>query len=637
MDTRYRDVHTRTIRGNGRIQPAPNSITGRRPPDSGWSQGGSGCASWDPVARMPRRPLHYINTVLSGPRLSPPPAKRPSTHSDMAASVRPRQIVILCDGTGKNGEFDHSRDQPTTNIWQLYQAIQPVDDDYVEYLPGVGAENEKATTSDLLARTFGHTAVHSIRKIYLTIAREYKDGDCLSLFGYSRGAFIVRKVASLIGAFGLITDQALFDKYWKSIEHKLPGKRNPPRPKDPRRIPISCLGVWDTVGAVRPLVIRETLNLLTLPDNDLPDIVQSAFHAVAYHENRKLFDVALFDGPATEKQRFKQTCFPGSHSDVGGGGEELKRARNPLPELTLRWMMDNMPAAINRRTIKLATEIPTTHRLSSAFHTSPAWKRIPDTFFRREYLPDTDGFQPHRVFKGLPSPNSPYLLDHEWDLIEYEEAQGEEQMPTLVPKKKSTMRRFTDMVRSNTRPAPAPISIPVPPMSSIPSTTEPEPLRRPAGLHTRPDSESTQQTDTTTDEPADTASTPRTSILSIDLEPVIPEECKDDSVPEHEPENERESIVEKKEPVSVPVIEERQSLPAPVVEEEPVPTPVVEKEPVVEKVVEPVVASEPISEKPKSETEKTPPAPVLNPRAKPKKGIIRRIKGFFRKTLCAGR
>ncbi|QRV87171.1 hypothetical protein RhiJN_15189 [Ceratobasidium sp. AG-Ba] len=570
---------------------------------------------------MPRRPLHYINTFLSGPTrlVSSPPVNFPSTIFDMAASVRPRQIVILCDGTGKNGEFDHSRDQPTTNIWQLYQAIEPVDDDYVEYLPGVGAENEKATTSDLLARTFGHTAGNPLDQEDLSDHRPRIQGR---LFGYSRGAFIVRK-----GAFGLITDQALFDKYWKSIEHKLPGKRNPPRPKDPRRIPISCLGVWDTVGAVRPLVIRETLNLLTLPDNDLPDIVQSAFHAVAYHENRKLFDVALFDGPATEKQRYKQTCFPGSHSDVGGGGEELKRARNPLPELTLRWMMDNMPAAINRRAIELATEVPTTHRLSSAFHTSPAWKRIPDTFFRREYLPDTDGFQPHRVFKGLPSPNSPYLLGHEWDLIEYEEAQGEEQMPAFVPKKKSTMRRFTDMVRSNTRPAPAPISIPIPPMPSIPSTTEPEPLRRPTGLHTRPDSESTQQTDTTTDEPADTASTPRTSILSIDLEPAIPEECKDDSVPEHEPENERESIVEKKEPVPVPVIEEQQ----------PVAAPVVEKEPVVEKVVEPVVASGPITEKPKSETEKTPPAPVSNPRAKPKKGVIRRIKGFFRKTLCAGR
>ncbi|KAG9096728.1 hypothetical protein FRC06_008394, partial [Ceratobasidium sp. 370] len=369
--------------------------------------------------------------------------------NDGVEPPRPRHIVILCDGTGKNGRHDSDKKEPTTNIWRLYQAIKPQAGDIVEYVPGVGADNAKVTAADLLARTFGHTAVVSIRKIYMTIARNYKDGDSISLFGYSRGAFIVRKVASLIGALGLITNEAEFDKYWKSMEHKLPGKRrSTPRPLNPRVVPISCLGVWDTVGAVRPLVIRETLNLLTLPDDDLPDIVQSALHAVAYHENRKLFDVVLFDGNNSDKQLCKQTLFPGCHSDVGGGGDKPKAGRNILPDVTLDWMMKNMPQTIQVALgEKLESEVPKWYPLDSAFHAGPSWKRIPDKLYRREYLPDVNGLLRHRSLSGLPSPDSPHLLTHDWELVDYPDEEVENVKPAA---KQSLMRRFTAKVKSAT-------------------------------------------------------------------------------------------------------------------------------------------------------------------------------------------
>ncbi|KDN36952.1 hypothetical protein RSAG8_10486, partial [Rhizoctonia solani AG-8 WAC10335] len=55
-----------------------------------------------------------------------------------------------------------------------------------------------------------------------------------------------------------------------------------------------------------------------------------AFHALAFHENRMRFRVILFEGPG----KGKQVWFPGSHSDVGGGGKELD-----LPKSSLLWLL----------------------------------------------------------------------------------------------------------------------------------------------------------------------------------------------------------------------------------------------------------------------------------------------------------
>ncbi|KAG8740777.1 hypothetical protein FRC12_015878, partial [Ceratobasidium sp. 428] len=316
-------------------------------------------------------------------------------------SPRARQIIILCDGTGKNGAIDPHRPKPipVTNIWRLYEAVKPgakEAGDLVKYVPGVGGDNKDVATKDWLARAFGHTAVVSIREIYMYIANNYKEGDNISLFGYSRGAFIVRKVASLIGVLGLIRDVDMFNTYWKNLEHKLPGKRRAKLPQNVKPVPISCVGVWDTVGTIiRPLLLRPVLNLLTLPDDDLPEVVQSALHVVAYHENRKLFDVTLWkDRPDNDwvmagedtKSKLRQTLFPGCHSDVGGGGEPKEDSEdgpNVLPDVTLNWMLRNMPQTIShtlRDPLKL--KVSKECQLMSAFHDGPFWKRIPDSLFR---------------------------------------------------------------------------------------------------------------------------------------------------------------------------------------------------------------------------------------------------------------
>ncbi|KAG8772733.1 hypothetical protein FRC12_002915 [Ceratobasidium sp. 428] len=449
-------------------------------------------------------------------------------------SARPRHIIILCDGTGKNGVRDADLAWGSvTNIWRLYQAVKPGADkagDLCMYVPGVGSENFEVGT--MLAQMFGHTVVVSIRDIYLTIAQNYKEGDSINLFGYSRGAFIVRKVASLIGVLGLIPDVNRFDKYLESMQRTFFGKHRVKLPKNVKPVPISCIGVWDTVGAItHRFLLRPIQNLLTLPDDDLPDIVQSALHAVAYHENRKNFHVTLWKGfdrhiyilthlLAPDTNFLSQTLFPGCHSDIGGGG--LEHGYNTLPDVTLDWMLRHMPQTITRTLPRpLELEVPNEYHLISAFHDGPDWRRSHDSCSPRTYLINKPGLYRHRTLERLPSPDSPFLLTHDWETAE------QPGFGRLANRFAATVKQATAFQprRRSTATATAP---PVPPVSVSPTHQSPQmsgsvelqatPPSRPITLHSRPETSTTDQTDAMINTHG-IISTPRTSIASMDLPP----------------------------------------------------------------------------------------------------------------------
>ncbi|KAG9122838.1 hypothetical protein FRC07_000608 [Ceratobasidium sp. 392] len=415
------------------------------------------------------------------------------------------------------------------------KSIKPEEGDVVKYIPGVGADHKKITFADLLTRALGNTAVCSIRQIYMIIAREYRDGDRISLFGYSRGAFIVRKVASLIGALGLITDEAELTNTGKVWSINFLVGRDPYLART--ILALYQLGVWDTVGAVRPLVIRETLNLLSLPDTDLPDIVQSALHVVAYHENRKLFNVVLFDGKHSDQDHIcKQTLFPGCHSDVGGGGIQPHSGRNILPDVTLDWMLRNMPSAIwVALGEKLESEVPKWYPINSAFHDGPFWKRIPDKLFRRRYLTMMSGLLRHRTLLALPSPESPYLLSHDWELVDYPDEEVENVIPVAKP---SMMGRFMAKVASSVAHAPQKPTLVLPPPipPRIPSATRPQVLTqsRPSTLFVTDLQQAYSPDSTTTEDTCfsrgthDTVSTPGASLFSPDTSPGLQTEYSDE-------------------------------------------------------------------------------------------------------------
>src|SRR3954451_14198570 len=117
-----------------------------------------------------------------------------------------RNVVVCCDGTAN--EFAKNR----TNVIKLYFTL--VDDPTRQitcYHPGLGTmEPPGALTSysraatKLLGQAIGWGLESDIRDAYSFLMNHFSEGDDLYLFGFSRGAYTVRAVASLLKMYGLM-------------------------------------------------------------------------------------------------------------------------------------------------------------------------------------------------------------------------------------------------------------------------------------------------------------------------------------------------------------------------------------------------------------------------------------------------
>src|SRR5262245_22229779 len=118
----------------------------------------------------------------------------------------PRNIVLCCDGTAN--EFA----ERNTNVVKLYATLDHDPAHQVTYYhPGLGTMEPAGAlttfsrkTTKLMGMAFGYGLANDIRDAYVFLTRTYREGDRVFLFGFSRGAFTVRAVASLLHMYGLI-------------------------------------------------------------------------------------------------------------------------------------------------------------------------------------------------------------------------------------------------------------------------------------------------------------------------------------------------------------------------------------------------------------------------------------------------
>src|SRR6186997_1357535 len=117
-----------------------------------------------------------------------------------------KNIVLCCDGTAN--EFSQDR----TNVVKLFYALERNPAQQVSYYhPGVGTmEAVGAITSvakkvtKLLGLAIGYGLETDIRDAYVFLMNCFEPGDRVYLFGFSRGAYTARAVASLLHMYGLI-------------------------------------------------------------------------------------------------------------------------------------------------------------------------------------------------------------------------------------------------------------------------------------------------------------------------------------------------------------------------------------------------------------------------------------------------
>jgi uncharacterized protein (DUF2235 family) len=275
---------------------------------------------------------------------------------DPRSAVKPKRIVICCDGTDQKFGFIQ------TNVVRLYGILDRSNpDEQIDfYQPGVGTmPAEGALTA--IGRTFtrwagsmaGYGLLDIVGKGYTFIADHYGPGTQIYLIGFSRGALAARLIAGLLRRFGVLRPGAknllryaleLYAQHYTLIGDEAERRRTEEMHDEFRRfycvpdsVCVRFLGVWDTVKAFG------IFNLRSFPHirhNASVDIVR---HALSLGECRRSFMFTSWCGldgfveaGSPPGQDVQEVWFAGVHSDIGGGYPEEEAG---LSWHAFRWML----------------------------------------------------------------------------------------------------------------------------------------------------------------------------------------------------------------------------------------------------------------------------------------------------------
>ncbi|KAF9474321.1 hypothetical protein BDN70DRAFT_322584 [Pholiota conissans] len=265
-----------------------------------------------------------------------------------------RTLVLFFDGTGDTDDKDIS------NVIALKNMLYPQQDpekQLVFYQPGIGTYNPHFAGTNVeiplvseASRTFDAAIAWSLEyhvvEGYEWIMKNYREGDKVCLFGFSRGAYTARALSAMINKVGLLP-LARKDQVWpafKSFEMKGEDTWNHSKAfrkeNECKNIIIEFVGVWDTVNSVG--VVRAKALPYTASNNS----VRTFRHAVALDEHRARFRSNMWNPPKTDPKKqpypiktdVDQVWFSGAHCDVGGGSVP-NGTRPNLAHIALRWMV----------------------------------------------------------------------------------------------------------------------------------------------------------------------------------------------------------------------------------------------------------------------------------------------------------
>jgi len=211
------------------------------------------------------------------------------------------QVGIFFDGTDNNREHDRPQGYDT-NISKLFDLFQQDGKTmYAFYLEGVGSGGYEAS-DPLSGGIFGRGIQERIDRAATflrgLLAQHPGAKFQLSLFGFSRGAATVLSFVNQI--FGktqslLATGQLPFEEVW-------------------------FVGLFDTVGSIG---VPGTDDNFGHDLGVVPSRIRSLAHLTSRDELREFFPLtSVRIGPhAPLPENWKETPFPGVHSDLGGGYE----------------------------------------------------------------------------------------------------------------------------------------------------------------------------------------------------------------------------------------------------------------------------------------------------------------------------
>jgi len=280
------------------------------------------------------------------------------------------RFVVCLDGTWNNAareveRSDGSRVYRPSNVLKVARATRIDSDQITYYDTGVGSMNRAPTgaarivrkADNVLGGALGAGFEINIEEAYSFLAHNYRPGDEIFVFGFSRGAAQARSLCRFIGWVGGFPEKIdayyvpyLFTEYlarrsegsvaeiWKELNQRRAERKihnEPLLPIVPAR--IRYLGVWDTVAALGSrFAATASPEVAFHTPAKAPDNVEHIRHALAIDEARHDFRPEIF---RPDHAGLKQRWFAGVHSNVGGGLE-----KDGLANCALHWVLEGATA-----------------------------------------------------------------------------------------------------------------------------------------------------------------------------------------------------------------------------------------------------------------------------------------------------
>ncbi|HUS17929.1 MAG TPA: DUF2235 domain-containing protein [Chloroflexia bacterium] len=375
-----------------------------------------------------------------------------------------RRLVVCLDGTWNNRDDSTNVLHQFSLVRECTRAPQADGSTLTQlrfYHEGVGT----GPLDSITGGGFGFGLEANVRAAYNWLVQNYQEGDPLShtppdeiyVFGFSRGAYTARSLVGFIAACGLLRRGAplpvtqLWENYrllgreyeertglWDNREEpefrrmsdllvdawlpegdalRIPYEKLNLTERElvhcSRRVQITYLGVYDTVGAMGwdALAIPGLRSHMAQHHNMRPStIIRKCRHALGIDEHRSSFKhtpLVAYLGDARAdlevertgekktvqqfwRDRIEQRWFLGAHSNIGGG-----YADNVLAQTPLRWVFDGAVAqGLQCETPGHPAAPPAnwpTARDSYAEFAAPLWRHlIRAKRYFREMDPDPD-------------------------------------------------------------------------------------------------------------------------------------------------------------------------------------------------------------------------------------------------------
>ena len=288
--------------------------------------------------------------------------------TETAESIAPvnlsqkKRLIVCCDGS-----WQESASGYPSNVVKFAQSIKYIAEDQtpqIIFLSGCGTTEDNDFFKSLGNETLGWGLDRMIQDAYRFLCMNYnaETQDEIYLLGFSRGAYVIRCLASFIDKCGLLkrseirkiaqayrlyrdysvrSDSAKAEAFRQANAQK----SNTEKEHLQGQVPIKMLGCWETVGTfgipdLTPWfpIAKFYYQKYEFNDVRLSPIVENAFHAVAIDEKRKSFpSTPMKTNPSNPEQTVKEVLFVGEHSCIGGGEKDYQG----LSDYPLQWMINH--------------------------------------------------------------------------------------------------------------------------------------------------------------------------------------------------------------------------------------------------------------------------------------------------------